>query len=207
MKVFDKIFFGIIFWAVLPISLFLIGWWGTVDRVPENRIIYFAFGGLLLGIILNFFFFRKIILNLFELQNSTLSIIYIFYSMCIFGFFMGVPIFNILLGIPAGYYIARRCTFLRKEPGIAEHYIKQVAVFTSIVMFVLCVFSASIALSDPFTPGSLKSMLHLNFDISRMMLFIIIIGGGAILIGLQYYLTKLTAKIIYSISEKAEQTE
>jgi hypothetical protein len=204
MKLLDKIFFGIIFGAVLPGTLFLAGWWGTFKVVPENQIFIYAFGGLTLGIIIDFFFIKKVISNLYEIQNTTLSLIYIFYSVCIFGFFMGVPVFNSLLGIPAGYYAAKRCLFLRKDIELTERYFKQTAIFTTVIILLASLVSASIALSDPFTAKNLKGMLNLNFEITKPILFYIIIGGGTILIIFQYYLTKFTAKIIYAFSEKRE---
>ncbi len=204
MKVFDKIFFGIIFGAMLPIAFFIIGWWGTVGRVSEDKIFLFAFAGLAIGIILNFLFLRKFISNMYEISASNLIVIYIFYTVCCFGFFMGVPIFNILLGIPAGYYAAMRCLYLRKENVLTEQYFRHVSIFSSIIMFFVCVASAIIAFSDPFTAKNIKGMLGLDFEISKLTLLILVLIGGALLIVIQYFLTNMTAKLIYKFYSKEE---
>jgi hypothetical protein len=198
MKKFDKIFFGLIFGAVLPVTFFFAGWWGTFKYVPENQIFIYAFGGLLTGIILDFFFLKKILLKLFYFDNFLLILIYIFYSVCCFGFFMGVPVFNALLGIPAGYYAARKCIFLNTGKENAEKYIKQTALFSTIVILFISVASATIALIDPFTSQTLKGMFGLNYEITKTILVTGIIIGGLVLICFQYVLTKFTSKIIYN---------
>lgn len=202
MNTFDKIFFGFTFWAVLPIALFLVGWWGTVGRMEESRVMLFALGGLLIGIVSSFIFIKRLVTNLYELQGSTLGLIYIFYSMCVFGFFMGVPVFNLFLGIPAGYYTARRCKAMRKDHDFAERAFKNAAIFTTIITLLFSVVSASIALSDPFTAKNLKGMFNLNFDITKSILLSIITVGGAILMVLQYYITKFSARIFFDLSKK-----
>jgi hypothetical protein len=198
MKTFDKILFGLIFGAMLPVTLFLTGWWSTFRLVPENQIFIFALSGLALGIIIDFLFIKKVISNLYNIKNSNLILIYIFYSVCCFGFFMGVPVFNSLLGIPAGYYAAKKCFFLNTEKENAEKSFKQTSFFTAIIISFISISSATIALIDPYTSGSLKNMLNLNSDITKTMLVFGIIIGGLFLIFFQYYLTKFTTKIIYT---------
>jgi hypothetical protein len=197
MKASDKIFFGAIFGAILPVTLFLTGWWSTFRIVPENQIFIYAFAGLFAGIILDFFFVKKLLSNLFNLKNSALILIYIFYSICCFGFFMGVPVFNSLLGIPAGYYAARRCIFHNTEKEIALKYFNRTALFSVVVILFVADASAMIALFDPFTSQGLKNMLGLKFEITQTMLVLIISMGGIFLIIFQYFITKTTAKIIY----------
>jgi len=202
MKVLEKIFFVIIFGAVLPITFFLAGWWGTVGLVEENKIFIFAISGLAIGIVLDFFLLKKIISDLYEISNSTLVLVYIFYSICCFGFFMGVPIFNSMLGIPAGYYAAKKCIYLKKETDYAEKYFKQTAFFTSVIITLISIASATIALMDPYTAKGLKDMLNLSFDLTKFRLVTVIILGGSILITFQYFLTRYTTKIIYRIFTK-----
>jgi len=57
--------------------------------------------------------------------------------------------------------------------------------------------SAAIALLDPFTAQGLKNMLGLKFEITKTMLILLITIGGILLILFQYFLTKITGKIIY----------
>ena len=199
MKTFDKIFFGLLIGAVLPVSLFFTGWWSTFKIVLENQIIIFALAGFVIGIILDFLFLRRVISNLYEINTSNLILVYVFYSLCCFGFFMGVPVFNVLLGILAGYYVAARCAYSRRDIIYTEHFFRQTAIFTSVIMSLVSVVSATIALSDPFTPKNIKGMLGLNFDITKMVLLLIIVFGGAVLIVVQFFLTKYTAIISYRI--------
>lgn len=197
MKNPDKIFFGFLLGAVLPVILFLAGWWGTFKFVPEHMVAVFAFSGLLLGVILDFFFMRKVLINLYDINVSNLMLVYVFYSVCCFGFFMGVPVFNILLGIPAGYYTAMKCIYTRRETAHLKYYFHRTAVFTALIITIVCLVSAGIALSDPYTASGIKGLLKLNFEITKTILLMIVVFGGIILIALQYYLTKFTAKFTY----------
>lgn len=207
MNTYDKIFFGIIFGAVLPVTLFLAGWWSTIGFVPENQIFIYALAGILLGIIIDFFFIKKVLLNLFNLKNFVLILIYFFYSICCFGFFMGVPLFNTLLGIIAGYYIAVKYVFIKAEKNIAEKYFNQTALFSAIIMIFVSAASATFALSDPYTSRGLKEMLGLNFEITKTLFVFVIIIGGLFLICFQYLITKLTAKIIYNRLMKVKHAD
>jgi hypothetical protein len=197
MKTFDKIFFGMIFGAVFPIVLFLTGWWSTVGLVQENRIFIFAFSGLALGFALDFFLLKKIMVNLFNLNCFLLTTIYIFYSICIIGFFMGVPVFNLLLGIPAGYYVAKKCIYDKTEKEESEKQINRIARFTTYIIIFIAVLSASIALSDPYTVSSINGMFGLGQKITQSILYYIVILGGLAMIFVQYIITKYTARIVY----------
>lgn len=197
MSTFDKILFGFLFGAVLPIIHFLTGWWGSISFVPENRIFIYAFSGLLIGLVLDFFFMKNFTSKLFNLNYYILVPVYIFYSVCCFGFFMGVPVFNSLLGIPAGYYAARRCLFHDTEKEMALKYINRTALFTMVIILFVADASAAIALLDPFTAQGLKNMLGLKFEITKTMLILLSTIGGILLILFQYFLTKITGKIIY----------
>ncbi len=85
----------------LPISFFLTGWWSSISRVPENKIYIYALTGLLIGIILAVLFFKATLRNLFSLPLLLLELIYVFYFICFYGFFMGFPVFNVILSIPS----------------------------------------------------------------------------------------------------------
>jgi len=198
MKTFDKIFFGIIFGSIFPVIFFLAGWWSTVGLVRENRIFIFAFSGFIIGILLDFFILKKIIENLFRLNIFLLVITYSFYSICLFGFFMGVPVFNVLLGIPAGYYIAKKCRNNNKSEHDSKRQIKRIALFTTYIIIIIAFLSAFIALSDPYTVNNLNGMLGLQNIITQSILYIIVIAGGLVLVFAQYAITRFSAELVYS---------
>jgi hypothetical protein len=166
--------------------------------VQENQIFIYAFSGLAAGIVLDFFLLKKILINLFNLKGFLLTAIYIFYSICIIGFFMGVPVFNLFLGIPAGIYIAKKCIYDKTEKEESEKQIKRIARFTTYIIIFIAILSASIALTDRYTVSSINGMFGLGQKITQSVLNYIVIFGGLAMVFVQYIITKYTASIVYS---------
>ena len=188
----DKWIFGIVFGAVIPVFTFLLFWWSSMLFIEnEKDVMIIALGGLLFGLLIDFMIKRFQGINYFKISLKVLTGVYIFYSVCLFGFFMGVPVFHPILGIIAGYYWGRRLIFKQANRETYPREIKKVSLFTSIVIGFICILSATIALIDSYTAGNLEGMLNLSFEITPAMLLGLIIIGGLFLIGLQYWLTKM----------------
>ena len=111
---------------------------------------------------------------------------------------MGVPVFHLALGIIAGFYWIKRMIYQNENTDYKREIIRT-SRFTSIIIGVVCLFSAAIALVSKSTPSDLKGMLHLPFEISQTLLLCIIIAGGLILIIAQYYLTRATMILVLKL--------
>jgi len=196
---FDQIFLGIIYGFIFPILFFLIFWWVSIPLVPEKQIFIFAFSGLGLGIIIDLVFLKFLIKNSYRIKGIYLILVYIFYSIGYFGFFMGVPIFNLFLGIPAGIFIARKSVILNLSTKESNQEIERISKITSGIMLVICLISATIALNDIYTVSGLKGMLGLMFPISQELLVGLIIVGGIVLIIGQYFVTKYSYLLVRKI--------
>ena len=91
----DKWILGIVFGAVIPISTFLLFWWSSLPFIKNNEVVMIiAISGLLFGLLIDFILKRFLGINFFKISLKVLIGVYIFYSVCLFGFFMGVPIFH-----------------------------------------------------------------------------------------------------------------
>lgn len=186
----DGIIFQFIFSAVIPIIIFLAFWWGSVGHVAEHNIFKYALLGFLLGIAINQIFFTKYIKNCYQIPTAVLIFVYLFYSVCIFGFFMGVPIFNLVLGPLAGLYIAKKITNTKFDKLSISKIISSTTIFVTITMILICVASGYIALVDPYTASNLKGMFGLSFYPSQTFLITLIVIGGFALVLFEYFLTK-----------------
>jgi hypothetical protein len=153
--------------------------------------------GLFIGIILNILYLSKIISNSFNINYNILGILYFIYSIGMFGFFMGVPVFNILLGIVAGWYIGRRMKINKYDYFTFKKMINKVNIFCLINLIIICIASSIIALNDKYTAANLEGMLDLNFHITSSMLLGIILIGGMLLILMQFIGTKFIAFATY----------
>jgi hypothetical protein len=193
MKKFDGILFGAAIGAVFPVffSLLLVTLWFYFDRNESNALIYLIVG-LILGFIVDVKYLRKWIKNKYNLSNRFIIAIIIFYNICMYGFFMGFPVFNLSLSLIAGYYLGKKIC-CNKIPIIHHgRIINQVSTFAGFIMTLICISSGIIALNDKFTGKSLSLMFGLDYEITQTIILLITVIGGICLVFFQYYITRFT---------------
>ncbi|MCX6329121.1 MAG: hypothetical protein NTZ85_06350 [Bacteroidia bacterium] len=199
---FDRLIFKLLFGLAIPVLCFLIFWWTTLIFTQNEKIIMIvSLSGLCLGLLIDFLIILFFKPDIFKLSKPVLVIIYLFYNAWLFGFFMGVPVFHLALGVIAGFYWVRRLIY-QNEIKDYKREIQRTSLFTSTVIGVVCLFSAVIALISKSTPSDLKGMFHLSFDISLPLLTASIIAGGIFLVIVQYYLTKIVMELTLKSNHK-----
>ena len=189
---------GLVLGPVAPLIGFLGMWWVTYSLLPEKWVPLGAISGLLFGVLVDFIFLKRRINIAHQLDIKLWGAIYLFYSICIFGFFMGVPVFNLGLTLPAGFIIGARLASQNAMPTRIKTVTRQTALFTTIVMFGICLASGLIALTDPYTAANLEGMLGLHFQLTQTMIIGIILVGGLILLILQWCLVNITIQKTFS---------
>lgn len=185
----ERIILKILFGSAIPIVSTLAFWWGMLlFSADETIILISSIVGLAGGIA---FELLRGLTKRFDVYSMPIGIaiaVVIFYCLGMFGFFMGVPVFHLILGGASGYYCARRR--MESEPSAMQPSLKSIATVSAAAMACICFASACFALSSDSTPFDLRNMLHLQFNISIPMLWGIIVSGGIALIAMQYYITK-----------------
>ena len=184
-----KLLFNLIILFTLPIALFLLFWWSSLLFTTDNKkIAIAALTGLIAGFLLDYLIQKEKKYQLYLLPKWILITIYSLYSIYIFGFFMGVPIFNLIPGILAGYYWRQRILLQRTSPYIYKKSIKEVAIFTAVWMSVISMVAIYLGLTDEYTISNLKGML--NISLSKLQLTIFAVMGGIFLTLFQYWITQ-----------------
>jgi len=196
MELKEKIFFYILLGFITTITVVIAVWWSSYfifrnEKIIESSVVL----AFIIGIGINLKFLKKIVLNAYKFNIAIWIFIYVLYSIGMLVFFMGVPIFNILLGIPASYYIIRKNKSNTEK--ICNKLLHKISLFSVSILFIICMLSAFIALNDKYTGSSLKGMLGLSFEVTKTMVINITIVGGIILLLLQYMLTYISGKIFY----------
>lgn len=182
--------------GIAPIAFFLFAWWGSYLLFPEKYIPLFAFTGLVLGLLVDILFLRQWLVMAYRFHPIVLIAIYLFYSIGMFGFFMGVPIFNTILGPLAGYYAGRRIQATNQASK--KSIIHWVSIFTSLVLAGACLAALLLAASETTLSSNINGMLRdmlgwkSNFDNQTILLFSTLAGIGIVV--LEYLLTYLTAR-------------
>ena len=190
----EKYFLGIFLGAIPPLIGFLVGWWSTCQFLSEIWVSIAALSGLVMGFVVDAFFFKKWVSAAFEMDLKLWMAIFFFYSICVFGFFMGVPIFNLVLALPAGWFIGRKLARQTGSEEIEKRLPFKTKLFTTSVFFFICASSAFLALRDPTTAANLEGMLRLNFNVTQGMIIALIAVGGAGVLGLNWWLVKIALR-------------
>ena len=197
MQKIENVIIGITIGAVPVIACFLAGWWISMPFVPESRIFQFALAGLLLGTLIDIIFLKNWVQHAYTMKLWVWMGIYGFYSIGIFGFFMGFPVFHVMLALPAGVFVGRWLTHKRVDSAHMHKAARKTAVFTTTILGLVCIASASIALLDPSVAFDLQGMLGLPFPATPVMIMGIILVGGALLLALGWWLTVESVKRVY----------
>lgn len=179
----EKWFLRLAIGAVPPLIGFLAAWWSTYRFFADRQVMLAIVAGLVCGLILDGFFLKK---WMEKAWNSRLLIwvgLLVFYSICVFGFFMGVPVFNLFLAIPAGFYMGRRLAHSANADGEKQHAFRQTQIATTVILAGICLASAIIAWRDPTTAANLEGMFRLGFTVTQPMIAgLILIGGTGMLL-------------------------
>jgi hypothetical protein len=199
MKRFDKFFSAVVLGTIAPVTLMLTLWWGSVPFLKEQSqmILFLALSGFILGAVLDCTLLRRFLFRLFELPLSAFVVIEIFYSIMVYGFFMGFPVFNIFVGILGGYAVAKRGALLRTPMAEAIRSNRRINRFSAVLLLFFCTCSAVLALRESTICSQVKGMLNLPFPVTMPMIWAFILTGGGVLLLLQYLVAKnLSRKII-----------
>lgn len=190
LNILQKITWMILLCLIPPMLLFILSYFvfyytSNLETTMKASIIAF-----LIGILIDIFRGKHWLKHIYQIKNWIMSLIYIFYSICIFGFFMGAPIFNLLCGAFAGNYGKEKLASKPYALIEKEKLVKKYTIYTSIIMGIVCISSGTIALIDPYTGKNLEGMLNLPFTVTKPILWSIIIIGTILLPYLQLHITK-----------------
>ncbi len=195
MRTADRVVSRAVLAPMAPIALLLAGWWGSVPLLGDSPAVpLFAFSGLAIGIALDATVLRGMLDSLYTISDRRLLLVGLFYSIGMYGFFMGFPAFNAALGVVSGYVVARRAAIMGWPRERALRDGRRVAITLTWVLGALCVATAAMALNEATMGTQLQGMLGLSFVVTWPMIYAIIGVGGVGLLALQYVATILTAR-------------
>jgi hypothetical protein len=195
---FDKVYGAVIWGFMLFVVPFCTAWWTFYSLTKDAFII--GLGCVLeaaVGIVCNVLFLKKLASRPYSQKTWVSVLLLVLYSIGIFGFFMGVPVFNILAGMLAAVYIGRQAKILGRDPASFTRQLKLTQILLFFVLLILCAASAWLALSDSHTAANLEGMFSLNFSLTQPILAAIILVGGVMLLAFQAALVRALATFAY----------
>lgn len=180
---FDKALSALILGFLPPVILFLAFWWGSLPFLSDNRIIMLLSTiGFTFGIALDFTLLRRHLFSLFKLPFAVLVAIELLYSILIYGFFMGFPVFNSIVGIFGCYILAKRGVVSSAPRDAIFKDEKHIRWVSTGILFLLCICTALLALREDTICAQVRGMLGLPFEVSIGMVWALILFGGASLL-------------------------
>jgi len=192
---FEQFFLLAIISPIMPILFTLAGWWGSIPFVAEENIVLFALGGLCVGVLADLFFLKKWVRNAFIIPVFWLVLAYLFYSIGIFGFFMGVPVFNPLLGPVAGTYMGMRARSKKADAVSTAQSARHTALFTTAVLTVVCATALLLAMNEPTLEANIQGMFGLRSPLPRTAILWLSTAAGLVLVVVEYPLTRVAFRI------------
>jgi len=180
-----------------PLAGLMSFWFFSYTFLPEKWIPLGALTGIALGILADVLFLKGLLARVHRLSLIIWIALLLFYDIGLFGFFMGVPVFNAALALPAGFVVGGRLAWQKADSMDAGRAARRTAWFTTAVLFLACIASAFFALASSSTPADLKGMLGLPFAVTWGMVWTLILIGGAGLLAVNWVLTALFAHFTY----------
>jgi hypothetical protein len=197
MRKLETVVIGLIFGAIPVITGALAGWWLSISVVPESLIFAGMLAGLLVGVLIDVAFLKGWVRRAYSSSPIVWSGIYLFYSVGLFGFFMGVPVFHVGLALPAGFFVGASLAHQEARHPQVQKAARRSSMVTTGILALVCGASAAVALIDPYTADNLEGMLGLGFPVTTPMIVGIIVVGGSFLLVLQWWLTKKSVELTY----------
>jgi hypothetical protein len=194
----ERLAFILILAPLAPIAGLLLFWWGAYAVLPERWIGPSALTGLSLGLLADFILLKKIGAMACSLGTPFWVAVFLFYTIGVFGMFMGVPIFNALLAIPAGFVVGAKLAARGADRLHVRQAAGRTAWFTAGVLAVICAASAILAWLSESTASDLQGMLRLGFEVTPGMILGLIVFGGLGLLALDWGLTVASVRFSFS---------
>jgi hypothetical protein len=193
----ERFALGVILAPLAPLALSMVFWWLSYALLPEKWIPYGMLLGLLFGILADAFLLKKLVGSAYRLGTVFWLAVLLLYSVGTFGFFMGVPVFNAALAVPAGFVVGGKLAHATMDEVRLRRASIRTCILTTAMMAIVCAASAFFALLSPSTPSDLRGMLGLGFEVTPAMIWGIILVGGAGLLAVNWLLTGLAIRLTH----------
>lgn len=196
----ESVILGMFLGAVPPLFcllvVFSIGFFS--ELLTDESGPYFGLAGLGIGVIIDIVFLKRWVRMAYQLSSKVLAAIYIFYSVGVLGFCMGLPILNLVLGIVGGVYIARKMHIIGAGEEESKQAFKKTAFFCAVVMVLMCCLITLWAIAGQMI-GSRFETAVLSFTFTVPIFSVVVLSGGAVLVLFQYWLTSKSAKFAFKL--------
>ena len=196
-----------LFFGLIPLLICLVGTVFFAGMVFGTEVLdSWALWSLVPGVVIDIVFLKKWVRNAYLMNGKILAGIYIFYSVVALVMGMGVPIFNFVLCITGGIYIARKMHFIGADEQTCKQAFKRMARFCAGVMVLICCLITLLAIVGQMIGSKVETPV-MSFKFTVPIIFAVVLAGGATLVLLQYQLTSIAARVTFRLSRPAVESK
>jgi hypothetical protein len=196
---------SIVMGGVIPILSLILFWWigaglsiSRVLPINESGIPVIALIGLAFGVALDALYLKRWVPRFYDLGLWLIMPLYLFCSLVMLAFFMGMPIGNLVLGSLAGVYIGRRAYYSAEGDTSFTKIAKKMSIFTALITAGESLPFALLSLTEPIIQGLIGALTGLDDQAISgwvgVTIMVVVVIGIAIL---QYLCTNKAAKLAY----------
>ncbi len=190
----ERFAFGLILAPLAPLCGLLGSWWVSFALLPERWIPICSISGFALGILADIFLLKNLVSRAHQNGMIFWTAIFLFYSVGMFGLFMGMPVFNAALAILAGFIVGGKLARKKADRSRMRTATRRTCIFTTSILACICIATAFLALNEASMPAELEGMLALPFTVTWGMIWGLILVGGAGLLVFNWLLTYLAVR-------------
>ncbi len=191
--------------GVIPTLSLILFWWigaglsiSQVFPINESGIPVIALIGLAFGVALDALYLKRWVLRIYDIGLWLIITIYLFCSLIMLAFFMGMPFGNLALGSLAGVYIGRRAYYSPDGYVSFTKITKRMSIFTALITAGESLPFALLSLTEPNIQGLIGGVTGLDDQAISgwvgVTIMVVVVIGIAIL---QYLCTNKAAKLAY----------
>jgi hypothetical protein len=187
--------FSFVFYRIpIPVLLFMVAHDISLFFTDSFNSLIIGAGGLVLGILMTMVLIMP--KHFYMVPKRVLVIVYLFLSVLLVGLLQGIPVMNVLLGVLAANYISfRYMDAVQAKKRIKRNFIIS-ALFTSVVLMIIIFISGFLLLNDAANVElALYQVSGIKINDVQLSRFIWV--GGILLVIIQFWITYLSAWILY----------
>lgn len=196
---------SIVMGGVIPLLSLILFWWigaglaiSQVLPIKESWIPVVALIGLSFGIALDALYLKRWVLRIYDIGLWLIITIYLFCSLIMLAFFMGMPFGNLVLGSLAGVYIGRRAYYSAERYDSFTKLAIKMSILTALITAGESLPFALLSLTEPIIQGLIEAVTGLDDQAISGWVGVTIMVAAVIGIAfMQYLCTNNAAKLAY----------
>ena len=200
----ESILVSLVLGGLCPILGFLFCWWtaaalviGGVVPLGERGIAAAAFGGLAVGLVLDAVWLKRWVARFYTARLRIVAAVYLACSVVAVASFMGLPAGNLVLGVLAGVYAARRARHAALDGAAAARFFRRTAGFAAAVTSLEALPIGLLALRDQSVAALLRAELGLRVTAAGPAGVGLVLLACVALAAFQFYASRAAARLTH----------